>query len=268
MRRIKSNSEIDKRLDMAIRAAKETGKMLIDNFGKPIKFATKEDGSLVTHIDLKAEKLIIDLIKMFFPGDRILSEESKPKPSDAPFRWIIDPLDGTHNYIRGINIFGTSIALQYENEITAGIIYMPATNELYITQKGKGAYCNGRKLKVSKRGLNQATMIYDSSIWQDKKNMLAGLSKTVDKVFNIRMFGSTARSLSYIAEGKVDLEIEFNDKLWDFAAGLLLVEEAGGKVTDFQGKEWGLHTRAYIASNGKVHEGVLKIIRGIRKNAG
>jgi len=257
---MKSNSEIDKRLNVAIRIAKETGKMLIDNFGKPVEFTAKKDGSLVTPIDLKAEKLLVDSIKENFPGDRILSEESEPKASDAAFKWIIDPLDGTHNYIRGVDVFGTSIALQYENEMVIGVIYLPVTKELYHAQKGKGAYWNGKRINVSKRDLNQATMIYDSSIRQNKKPMLAGLSKTIDKVFNIRMFGSTARSLSYIAEGKADLEIEFNDKLWDFAAGLLLVEEAGGKVTDFQGKKWGLHTRAYIASNGKVHEEVLRVM--------
>ena len=245
---------------MAIRAAKEAGKMLIENFGKPIKIMNKEDGSLVTPVDLKAEKIVVDLIKKFFPEDRIVSEESKSKASDAAFGWIIDPLDGTHNYIRGVDIFGTSIALQYENEVVIGVIYLPVAKELYHAQKGKGAYRNGKRINVSKRDLSQATMIYDSSIRGNKKPMLAGLSKIVDKVFNIRMFGSTARSLTYIAEGKADLEIEFNDKLWDFAAGLLLVEEAGGKVTDFQGKKWGLHTRAYIASNGKVRENILKII--------
>ncbi|MEA3493004.1 MAG: inositol monophosphatase family protein [Candidatus Margulisiibacteriota bacterium] len=260
---MKSELEIDKRLNVAIRAAKDTGGMLIDNFGSPIKFTTKEDGSLVTPIDLKAEKLIIDLIKKNFPEDRILSEESKPQFSDAAFRWIIDPLDGTHNYIRGIDIFGTSIALQCENEVVIGVIYLPVARELYHAQKGRGAYRNGKRISVSKRGLSQATMIYDSSIRGNKRPMLAGLSKTVDKVFNIRMFGSTAQSLSYIAEGKADLEIEFNDKIWDFAAGLLLVEEAGGKVTDFQGRKWGLHTRAYIASNGKMHGGILRMIGGI-----
>ncbi len=260
---MKSGPEIDKRLNVAIRAAKETGKMLIDNFGKSVEFITKEDGSLVTPVDLKAEKVIVDLVKKFFPEDGFLSEESKPSFSDScltGFRWIIDPLDGTHNYIRGIDIFGTSIALQYENEVVVGVIYLPMAKELYHTQKSKGAYRNGKRISVSKRDLGQATMIYDSSIRGNKKPMLAGLSKAVDKVFNIRMFGSSVRSLSYIAEGKVDLEIEFNDKLWDFAAGLLLVEEAGGKVTDFQGKEWDLNTRAYIASNGKVHEGILRMI--------
>lgn len=260
---MKSNPEIDERLNVAIRAAKETGKMLIDNFGKRIKFTTKEDGSFVTPIDLKAERLIIELIKKSFPEDGIVSEESKPKFSDAAFRWIIDPLDGTHNYIRGVEIFGTSIALQYENEMVIGIIYLPMTKELYHTQKGKGAYRNGKRINVSKRDLNQATMIYDSSIRDNKRPMLAGLSKIADKVFNIRMFGSTARSLSHIAEGKADLEIEFNDKLWDFAAGLLLVEEAGGKATGFQGEKWGLHTQAYIASNGKVHGDVLRMIEKI-----
>lgn len=253
------SSEIERRLNVAIRAAKNAGKLLMDDFGRTIKVMTKGDGSLVTEVDLKAEKQIVDAIKKSFPGDGILSEESVPQSSTAAFNWIIDPLDGTHNYIRGINIFGASIALQHGHEIVMGVIFMPVTKELYHAQKGKGAYRNGKRIRVSGRNLEQSTMIYDSSIRTNKEPMLAGLSKIVDKVFNVRMYGSTARSLTYIAEGKADLEIEFNDKLWDFAAGLLLVEEAGGSATDFRGKVWNLDTRGYIASNGKLHEDVLKI---------
>ncbi len=256
--------DIEERKRIAIKACKETGKILMDNFGKTIKIRKKGDRDLVTDIDKKAEEIIIKSIKKNFPEDDILSEESHYLSSGANFRWIIDPIDGTHNYIHNIEIFGTSVALEFEGKIVAGVIYMPWTDELYTAQKGKGAYCNGKRITVSRRKLREATMVYDSSIRYNKKQMLKSLSALVDKVFNVRMFGSSVRSLTYLAEGKVDIEIEFNDKVWDFAAGLLLVEEAGGKATDFTGKSWNTDTQGYIASNGIFHKDILTQILGLR----
>ncbi len=137
---------------------------------------------------------------------------------------------------------------------------MPLANELYTAEKGKGAYLNNKKISVSERDLSRATLSYDSSIRYNKEPMINCLEKVSDKVFNIRMFGSSVRSLSYIAEGKIELAIEFNDKPWDFAAGLLLVEEAGGRATDLQGNKWSTASTGYVASNGIVHEDILTII--------
>ena len=203
----------------------------------------------------------LKLIKKHYPEDGILSEESANVSSSSGFRWIIDPIDGTHNFIHHIEIFGTSCALEFKGEVLLGVIYMPWTNQLYIAQKGKGAYCNGKRITVSKRSLRQSTVIYDSSLHLNRKQMLKGLDRLVDKIFNVRMFGSTVRSLTYLAEGKAEAEIEFNDKVWDFAAGLLLVEEAGGKSTDFKGRPWNTKAHGYIASNGIVHKELLKIIK-------
>lgn len=258
---MKLDSQINKRKKIAIKAAKEAGKILRANFGKVLKVKNKSDKSLVSNIDLKSEETIVDLIKKYYPQDDILSEENKYPLTGADFKWVIDPLDGTHNYIRGIGVFGTSIALAFRNEVVLGIIYMPITDELYIGQKEKGAYLNNKRIKVSKKSLKESVTVYDSSIRYDKKPMLESLSRLVDKVFNIRMFGSTVRSLSYIAEGKAEVEIEYSDKVWDFAAGLLLVEEAGGKATDFAGGKWTLNTVGYVASNGVIHKDILKMIK-------
>jgi len=215
----------------------------------------------VTNIDLKAEEKIVNLIKKDYPEDNILSEETKYQTFDSDFRWIIDPLDGTHNYIRGMENFGTSIALAYRDKVILGVIYLPMSDELYFAEKGKGAFLNQRKINVSRKDLDHTTMIYDSTIRLNKGPMLKYLDGLVDFVFNIRMFGSTVRSLTYVAEGKADLEIEYNDKPWDFAAGLLLVEEAGGKATDLKGRRWSLNSKGYIASNRRIHSEVLKIIK-------
>lgn len=249
------------RKELAIRACKQIGRILLANFGKSLKIKSKGDRDLVTNIDRKAEKIIIGLIKKHYPQDGILSEESSGCCSGSGFRWIIDPIDGTHNFIHHIDIFGTSVALEFKGRVILGLIYMPVTAELYTAEKGQGAFCNGKRIKVSKRKIKESTLVYDSSIRYNKKPMLKSLGAVADRVFNLRMFGSTVRSLSYLAQGKVDIEIEFNDKVWDFAAGLLLVEEAGGKASDFQGRAWSTNSKRYIASNGIVHSDILKTIK-------
>ena len=255
--------DLTRRKEIAVKAAEQAGRILVDNFGRAIKIKDKGDWSLVSEVDLASEEKIIGLIKKACPQDDILSEEGKEGTiSNSEFKWVIDPLDGTHNYIKGITVFGVSIALEFKNEVMLGVIYMPLANELYVAEKDKGAYLNNKKISVSERDLNRATLIYDSSIRYNKRPMIDCLEKLSDKVFNIRMFGSSVRSLSYIAEGRVELAIEYNDKPWDFAAGLLLVEEAGGRATDLQGNKWSIDSAGYVASNGKVHEDILRIING------
>lgn len=258
---MKKDLEIMRRKKIAIQAAKQAGKMLCDNFGKVLKVKSKGDRNLVSNVDLKAENIIVGLIQKHFPQDDILSEENQFRRLNSDFMWIIDPLDGTHNYIRGIQVFGISIGLVLKGKVVLGVIYMPVLKELYVAGKGKGAYLNNRRIRVSRKKLRETVMIYDSSIRINKKPMLASLGALADEVFNVRMFGSTVRSLSYVAEGKAEVEIEYNDNVWDFAAGLLLVEEAGGKATDFEGRPWNINSKTYVASNGIIHKDVLKMIK-------
>jgi len=247
--------------DTAIQATKEAGEVLIENFDKMKKIIVKKGGSLVSNVDLEAERKIIDLIKKNYPDHIILSEESKQLKGNSEYRWIIDPLDGTHNYVRGIEIFGVSIALEYKGEVILGVIYIPSSKQLYLAQKGEGSYLNGQRIKVSQRGLNEASMSYDSSFRLDRGNvMLKNLGELTKRVFNVRMFGSTARSLSFIAEGKIDFAVEYHDRPWDFSAGALIVEEAGGRVTDIYGRAWSSRSKGYIASNGILHDEIMQII--------
>ena len=255
-----SLTELVARKNIAIKAAKQAGRMLSSRFGRINKIKAKGDRDLVTDIDLKAEGIIKSQIINNFPQDSIISEEN-PFEQRSEFKWIIDPLDGTHNYIHNIDIFGVSIALAYKDEVVMGVIYMPQEDELYFAQKKRGAYLNGKRISVSQRKIKETTMIFDSSIRYQKNTMLKGLGRLIDEVFNVRMFGSTVRGLSYVAEGKAEAEIEYNDKLWDFAAGLLLVEEAGGRVTELSGKKWNIKTKGYIASNARMHNQILKLIK-------
>lgn len=255
--------DLRRREKIGMEAAKKAGEVIVKNFNKGHQVSEKPDGTLVTNIDLQAEEEIIQIIRKSFPEDGILSEENTYKSESAPFQWIIDPLDGTHNYIRGINNVGTSIALEFNKQVVVGIIYMPFTNELYVASKNNGSYLNGKRINVSNKSIKDVMLIYDSNIIsEDSEIMVEHLKQLKKNVFIMRMFGSTARSLSYIAEGKADLEIEYTDKVWDFAAGAILVEEAGGKFTDHKGNPWNTGSTNYIASNGIVHEEVLKIING------
>ena len=249
----------------AAKVARQTGKFLTDSFGKISEVTSKEDKSLATDVDLEAERRIVELIRKKYPEDNFLSEESKYPEGTSDFKWVIDPMDGTHNFVHKIRIFGVSIGLALKEEIVSGIIYMPIQKELYVAEIGKGTYLNGRRIEVSKRSLKETTMIYDSSLRDNRKLMLEVLDELAPRVFNIRMLGSTARGLSYVAEGKAEVEVEFNDKVWDFAAGLILVEEAGGRSTDFDGNRWNLDSKEYIASNGVIHDEIVEIINKVRK---
>jgi len=244
----------------AIKAAREAGRILLDNFGRIKKVEVKKRGDLVTNVDVEAEEKIIKIINGKYPEHFILSEESKELKGNSDYRWIIDPLDGTHNYVRGIEIFGVSIALEHKGSIILGVIYMPCSDELYFAERGEGAYLNGERIKVSRRGLSQALLVYDSNIKLGKEHVVKGLDMLARKTFALRMFGSSVRTLSYIAEGKADIFIDYHHGPWDFSAGALLVEEAGGKLSDIYGNPWSPWVRGYIASNGVVHEEVVKTL--------
>ncbi|MCB4791642.1 MAG: inositol monophosphatase [Elusimicrobia bacterium] len=255
------DKEIEKRKIVAVAAAKKAGRILLSHFGRKISIKTKGDRDYATEMDLRSEKLITTMIRKYFPGDNILAEENKYSSSDSSYKWIIDPLDGTHNYMYGIRDFGISIALAKNNEIILGVIYMPLNNEAFSAIKGNGAYLNARKISVSKRPLRRSTMVYDSRIRLHKKTMMRNLGLLSEKVFNIRMYGSSVRGLTYLAQGKVDVVLEYDEKIWDCAAGLIIVEEAGGIITDLKGNKWGINTRQYVAANPVIHKDILKIVK-------
>ena len=241
-------------VNLAINAAKEAGKYIFDNFGKANKIYTKGDRNLATEIDRKAEEIIADRIKSKYPSHGILGEEKERKELDNEWLWIIDPIDGTHNFIRGIDIFGVSIGIVHNNEFVAGVIYMPKDNELYSAESGSGAYKNGKRVYVSeRRGLKECSISFDSSIRYEPERTLKVLKKVSLEVFNIRMFGSSVRTLTYIAEGKLDFAIEFHDRPWDFAAGVTIIKEAGGRFTDLKGIPPTPKTIGYIASNNTAY---------------
>lgn len=252
---------MSKIMNVAIEAAKEAGIFLWENFGNVGQIEKKGDRNFATNLDKAAEVMIINKIKDNFPSHGIIAEESGSSDLDSDYLWIIDPLDGTHNFIRNIDIFGVSIGVVHKQKFVAGVIYMPKDKELYAGEKGGGAYKNGKKISVSFNSeLKECSISFDSSIRYSPAIMLKVLDNLAREVFNVRMFGSSARALSYVAEGKLDFVVEFHDRPWDFAGGVCIIEEAGGKLADLKGRPLTYKTIGYIASNSLVYNKVENIV--------
>ncbi len=255
-------------LAVAVGAARHSGKIFKANFGKPkhIKQKAGNYRDLVTEIDSKIEMAIKKEIFSHFPGHKILGEEFgwAGENGQGQLSWIIDPIDGTTNFIQGIPMCCISLALWKNNRPLLGVIYNPVTEQLYSAIKGQGAYLNGEKNTVSKiKNLKNA---FGGVGWGRDVNLGAQILpyflKTTKK---IRVLGSAAWELTRVASGEYDFFIQGSVKIWDIAAGLLIVQEAGGKITDWRGKAPVLTTAQLLASNKAVHKEILKLLKNSSK---
>lgn len=249
-------------IDVGIEAAREAGRFLLENFGTgDLTIERKVDRSLATNVDKASEQMIIDRIRRTFPGHGIIGEERGQDGDEQDYMWIIDPLDGTHNFIRGIPIFGVSIGVAYRDRFVAGVIYLPTEDRIYVGEQGNGAYCNGTKLQVSSvSDLRECTVSFDSSLRSRSDLKLQMLREVTSNSFNLRMLGASVRTLTYIAEGKIDATIEVEDHSWDFAAGVCIVEEAGGRSSDLKGNPLTYRSIGYVVTNGIVHEQAIRAL--------
>jgi myo-inositol-1(or 4)-monophosphatase len=239
------------------RIAREAGGLLRARLHDRHAVQYKGEINLVTEADRLSEKLITERIGRTFPGHGILAEESPEIKNGSGFRWIIDPLDGTTNYAHGFPVFSVSIALEVEGIIHLGVVYNPMTEELFTAEKGKGAFLNGRRLAVSgtadlAQGLLATGFPYD--LREDRNNNINYHRVMTMTAQAIRRIGSAALDLAYVAAGCFDGFWEMKLQPWDTAAGWLLVTEAGGIVTDFEGGAYHLHSPHLLASNGLIHE--------------
>lgn len=248
-------------INLAIDAAVGAGTFLYDNFGKITEVISKGDRDFATNLDRQAEMMIVDKIKEKYPNHGILGEENEKKDLDNEWVWVIDPLDGTHNFMHNIDIFGVSIGILRNGDFVSGVIYMPKDKELYVAEKGKGAYKNNKQIKVSDvANLKQCSVSFDSSVRYNPEKLLSALDRVSRNVFNIRMLGSSARLLTYVAEGKLDVAVEFHDKPWDYAAGVCIIQEAGGVFTNLDGGKMSLEDVGYVAANKSVHKKILDLV--------
>jgi myo-inositol-1(or 4)-monophosphatase len=252
--------------DFAVELAKEAGQVLMDHLKRRVAVKSKSSEiDLVTEADVASEKFIVEAIRERYPEHGILSEEGMGEEQAGEFLWLVDPLDGTTNYAHGYPVFCVSIALQREGEIVLGVTYDPVQDELFHAEKGQGAYCNGRRLSVSgtdslRRSLLATGFFYTRAFIED--NNLAEFGRIMPRVQGVRRGGSAALDMAYVAAGRLDGYWEFHLSPWDWAAGDLLVREAGGRISDVSGQPWRLRSNSMVATNGPLHGELLAALKG------
>ncbi len=252
-------------LVVAIKAAQKAGKVHKKYYNTKLDIKTKENSfDLVTVADIEAEKVIVDTIKRTFKDHNILGEEQKYEKTGSEYMWVIDPLDGTNNFAHNLPIFCVSIALAKNGVPIVGVVYDALRDELFYAEKGQGTFLNRKRVTVSKiASLDRAILI--TGFYYDRGNKmietLGHIRKFLElKVVGMRRLGAAALDLSYVACGRATGFWEFELSPWDFAAGLLLIEEAGGKVTGRKGEGLTLKKEFIVSSNGIIHEDMLKVL--------
>jgi myo-inositol-1(or 4)-monophosphatase len=256
--------QLDELQALAIRAVRESGKIQKEWLGRDKRIEFKGAINLVTEVDRRCEQRIIEIIKKHFPQHNILTEETPMPELPSPFRWIIDPLDGTTNYAHGYPCFSTSVALELEKEIILGAIYDPLLNELFTARQGKGAFLNGARIAVSATEQLTNALIctgFPYDVRESPENNLDHFNHFIREARAIRRDGSAALDLCYVAAGRFDGFWELKLQPWDVAAGKLLVEEAGGWMTDFRGGPLDIYGQQTLASNGKIHEEMIGVLQ-------
>ena len=242
----------------AILAANRASKVLLSYYGKKEAIKQKSNKTLVGTADIKANRTIIQTIKKNFPNHSILSEETGFEDNNSDYKWVIDPLDGTHNFLHNIPIFGTSIALEYKNEVVLGVLSFPILDITAVAEKGKGAFLNGKRINVSnKQNLEHSFVLFEYS-YANRQEKIGFLEQLTHKTIDVRNFGSAVYNLLLIASGKCEGYVILSTNEWDVAAGFLIVEEAGGKITGLNGKMWAFGKNKFVVSNGKIHKELLK----------
>jgi myo-inositol-1(or 4)-monophosphatase len=228
--------------------------VIVNRFYSKKTVKHKSRGNLVTDIDTLSEKLILKILKDEYPDFNVLSEETNSLASVAGYTWIVDPLDGTNNYVFGIPNFCINIALANSNDILLGITYDPIRKEFFHAEKGKGAYLDDLRLHVSQVNLLKDSLLGFDLGYSDEqgKEMLDITGRLWGNVHCMRMMGSSALGLAYVACGRMSFYLHRYLYPWDIASGLLLVREAGGKVTDWQGNDANIQTQKIIASNNQI----------------
>ena len=252
--------------DFVVELAKEAGQVLMDYFERRLIVESKSSEiDLVTEADVASERLIVKAIRERYPEHSILSEEGLGEKQAGEFLWLIDPLDGTTNYAHGYPVFCVSIALQREGETVLGVTYDPVRDELFCAEKGQGAYGNGRRLSVSgavnlRRSLLATGFPYARASIED--NNVAEFGRIMPRVQGVRRGGAATLDMAYVAAGRLDGYWEFHLSPWDWAAGHLLVQEAGGRTSDVSGQPWRLRSNDMVATNGLLHEELLTVLKG------
>ena len=255
-------------LNFAIQTARDAGSILADRMGRALQVSNKGDIDLVTEADLASEKLIIERIKTHYPRHAILAEESgategiNTVTGQTDWRWIVDPLDGTTNYAHGYPCFCVSIALERAGSIELGVIYDPVRDEVFAAERGQGATLNDRSIRVSEVDDLNAAMLCTGFPYnvRERPDFARDFVNFTMNAQAVRRDGSAALDLAYLACGRFDGFWEDGLNAWDIAAGVILIEEAGGCISDFHGAPLDIFTPKVLASNGLIHEKMMRVL--------
>ncbi|MDP6043556.1 MAG: inositol monophosphatase family protein [Dehalococcoidales bacterium] len=239
-------------LEVATEVVKQAGEVLLAHFYGEKEMRNKGQGELVTEADILSQRVIVKLLADEYPDYNFLAEESMSSAKVTGYTWLVDPLAGTNNYVFGIPFFGINIALVRDNDILMSITYDPLRDELFRAEKGKGAYLNNSPIHVSERVSLQDSLLgfdpgYDRTSGGELLKAVTGLWP---EVFGLRVMGSASMALAYVASGRIDLYVRYGVQPWDIASGLLLVREAGGRVSDWQGEPANFWHTEIVAANG------------------
>ncbi|MFO0869678.1 MAG: inositol monophosphatase family protein [Pirellulales bacterium] len=252
-------------LIVAQRAARAAGDVVLRYYRDGVEMRGKQTYNLVSDADVEAERTIVELIRQSFPGHAVLAEEGHRAPSDAEHLWIVDPLDGTNNFAHHIPQFAVSIAYYRAGRPECGVVYQPMTDEWFVARRGCGAFHDGRAVQVSpSTRLDQALL--GVGFFYDRDKIMEATLAAIGELFRqqihgIRRFGAASLDLCWVGLGRFDGFFEFELAPWDFAAGRLFVEEAGGRVTTCAGTELPLTKSSVLATNGALHAAILDIVR-------
>ena len=250
-----------------VNASRKAAKVLIRDFGEieKLQVSLKGPGDFVTASDKKAEKILIEELQKARPRFSILSEEIGLITNDEEFKWIIDPIDGTTNFLHGVPHFCISLALEKKGEIICGIIFDPIKDELFSAEKGNGSYLNNQRMRVSSRSKLEDSIIFTGGPKRGANDYNLSLEEykrfSIALKVPIRKMGSAALDMAYVAAGRCDGFWQRNLNYWDIAAGIILIREAGGYVTDIEGNQNFLNNKTILATNSKISEEMIKLLK-------
>lgn len=249
-------------VEKAIDIAHEAGALLQKYFLHRVQFELKGESDLVTEADRASEKLVVERLKQHFPEHGIVAEEGGGHESPSPYRWFVDPLDGTSNFAHGYPVYNVTLGLEKDGEMIAGVVYDPDRRELFSAEKGSGAYLNGRRIHVSRAKRLQDSLTCTGFPTQNRgKNVNIYFYHQIGMASHgVRRSGSAAIDLSNVACGRLEAFWEFGLKPWDLAAGKLLIAEAGGTVTEMKGGAHTMQSPTILGSNGLIHDELLTLV--------
>jgi myo-inositol-1(or 4)-monophosphatase len=253
-------------INVMVKACRKASKIIIRDFGEieNLQVSLKGPGDFVTASDKKVEKILIEELQKARPNYSILSEEIGKISNDESFKWIIDPIDGTANFLHGIPHFAISIGLEQDGEIICGIIYDPIKDEMFTAEKGNGSYLNNQRIRVSSRSKLKDCIVFTGGPKKESKDYDLSLKEynnfSSKVLIPIRKLGSASLDMAYVAAGRCDGFWQRNLNYWDIAAGIILIKESGGFVTDFDGKNGYIENKTIIASNSKINKEMIEVL--------